>query len=220
MRRIMDFIALDFMSMKPYMTVKNLVIMTALAISGIWFIGSVSGSMSMVSGFILMYTAYPFAIGEQNGIDTFYTVLGYSRDTVVYGRYGFLAVTDVVLFGGMFLIVSIFCKLFSIMTINMEEVFSALAILYAISLFQLVQLPVMFRYGYLKARDVLRIYLFALTGILFLSFQLFRSNASAPAKAWIVQNPVGLVGLLIVVWIAAAGCSLAVSKRVYRRRAF
>ena len=90
MRKLKDFIKLDFMSIKPYLTAKNLVIFVVLFFVLAFLSKSETSSIMGVLWFSVMFATYPFAIGEQNGIDALYTILGLERRLVVRGRYGFL----------------------------------------------------------------------------------------------------------------------------------
>ena len=87
MNKVMNFVKLDFMTIKPYLTLKNLFIVLGVATFLAYSNKSVMAPLSMVIAFITLYMSYPFAVGEQNGIDPLYITLGLDRSTVVLGRY-------------------------------------------------------------------------------------------------------------------------------------
>ena len=43
----------------------------------------------------LMYSSYPFAVGEKNGIDQLYFTLPMSKRNIVLGRYAFVIALDI-----------------------------------------------------------------------------------------------------------------------------
>lgn len=95
MNKIKKFIVLDFMSIKPYLTLKNMMIFIFLVIILTFSSKSPTSPVMGVLWFTVMFASYPFAVGEQNGIDALYTILGLDRKIVVQGRYGFLLMMNV-----------------------------------------------------------------------------------------------------------------------------
>ena len=84
---ILKVAVLDYKTIKPYLTMKNLLIVLGVT----FFLAYVNKNtlipLSIVSVFVTIYLSYPFAVGEQNGIDPLYRILGLTRKEVVLGRY-------------------------------------------------------------------------------------------------------------------------------------
>jgi len=155
MNTLKSFVLLDFKSIKPYLTIANLLIYVAIAL----FITLVSGSAS--SGFGvgamlgLLIIGYPFSIGEKCNLDALYITLALDRDTVVTGRYLFTFVFNACAIFACIILASAGSYIAQI--INLESggadslgAFFLLASLFFIA--QMVQLPIYFKLGYSKAK--------------------------------------------------------------------
>ncbi len=82
------FARLDFITIKPYLTVKNLIIFAMVAAAINLYMGG-SASIGIIMAYATVYVSYPFALGEKNGVDMLYSTLSISRGNVVAGRYIF-----------------------------------------------------------------------------------------------------------------------------------
>jgi hypothetical protein len=157
MNKLNAFVRLDFMTLKPYLTVKNLLIFAVIAV----FLSAVNGTveMSLGIGFMLgaLFISYPFAIGDKSNMDALYTTLSINRKTVVFGRYLF-----VLLLNFCCIVFSFIFTTFGVLGSKIAGIFqgeggdASLPIILALSgvlvLVQAIQLPIFFKLGYTKAK--------------------------------------------------------------------
>ncbi len=95
MKHIIDFVKLDLITIKPYVTLKNFLIFGLSAVFMIYGTKTSTNALGILMGFGTLYVTYPFAVGEKNGIDCLYTFLGIKRDIVVIGRYFYAFFIDI-----------------------------------------------------------------------------------------------------------------------------
>ena len=152
MNKLKAFVLLDFRTLKPYLTGKNLLIYGA----------TVNGTMeiSVGIGFMLgtLFISYPFAIGEKSNLDALYATLSVNRNTVVLGRYLFTFLLNLCTVAFSFAFAA-----FGVFGARLANVFQngggdSIALILALSailvLIQSVQLPIFFKYGYTKAKFI------------------------------------------------------------------
>jgi hypothetical protein len=159
MNKLKAFVRLDFMTVKPYFTARNLLILGAVAV----FLSAVNGmvQMSVGIGFMLgtLFISYPFAVGEKNNMDALYVTISVNRKTVVLGRYLFTFLLNICA-----IVFSLVFAAFGVVGAQFANVFQdsdggdSLALILALSglliLTQTVQLPIFFKLGYTKAKFV------------------------------------------------------------------
>lgn len=112
---------LDLLSIKPYLTIKNLIILIGL--------GTLYGVLSKNPAFVLatvqmfavLFSGYPFMVGEESGIDPLYKLFSISSKDVVKGRY-LLATVSVVIM----LVVGVVMALLIGLAYPMEDLFYSL----------------------------------------------------------------------------------------------
>jgi hypothetical protein len=171
MSKLGAFIRLDYGTIKPYLTLKNLILFGAMALVLSVINGSVSIGIGI--GFMLgtLFTSYPFAIGEKSNLDALYSTLGLDRKTVVIGRFLFVVLLNVgcILFS---LAVATF-GVFGASALNIwqdtgggSSLTTALILSVILLLIQLLQLPLFFKLGYTKAK-LMSVLPFALFGAVF-----------------------------------------------------
>lgn len=80
-------IKLDILSMKPYYTLKNLIILVGLALFYAYIMKSPSVILSMTMTFAIIFSSFPFLLGENSGIDGLYKIFSIESKEVVIGRY-------------------------------------------------------------------------------------------------------------------------------------
>jgi len=155
MNKIKSFIQLDFITVKPYFTIKNISIYAVIAL----FLAVFSGNASSSIGFGMMigtlFMSYPFAIGEKSNLDELYAVLSVNRKTVVLGRYLFTLLINCCTFVIFYLLAA--AGLFITGLIGYETETGGILLTAAIIaplavLIEAVQLPVFFKLGYSKAK--------------------------------------------------------------------
>ena len=99
MNRTLTFTKLDFLTVKPYFNLKNLLPFLFVAVL---FGFTTDGRGITVAFLVIMWIvvfasySYPFAAGEQNGIDALYCTLSISREHVVGGRYLYALCIDLI----------------------------------------------------------------------------------------------------------------------------
>lgn len=150
-----SFVRLDFVTIKPYFTIKNLLIYACVAI----FLTSTSGNISAGLGVGMMlgtmFISYPFALGENNNMDALYTTMAIKRKTVVTGRYLFAFVLDLccIAFSFVFAAVGLITSRQIHFEGNVDGIIQTIAVLAAVFiLVQAIQLPIFFKFGYSKAK--------------------------------------------------------------------
>ncbi|MDR2903271.1 MAG: ABC-2 transporter permease, partial [Clostridiales bacterium] len=150
MNKTINFTKLDFITIKPYLSLKNLALFTAVFI----FIGigtSPATSIGMIMMFGLIYTTYPFAVGDKNGIDLLYATLPIKKSDIVVGRY-FFAVMWNLLVAAVAVAASLVMVRATSADMSTADIFvTALVCFGLFSLIGAIQLPIYFKYGYAKA---------------------------------------------------------------------
>jgi hypothetical protein len=221
---------LDFKTVKPYFSLKNLLIFSAIAV----FLSTMSGSvyMSIGIGFMLgtLFIGYPFAVGEKSNMDALYATLSLDRGTVVRGRYLFILALNLLAILGSFVCASL--GLFAARLIGVFQTGTGgndplpliLALAALMVLIQVVQLPMFFKMGYTKARFLSIVPLV----VLMAGFSAFTSvTRGAPGKlAWlwdfVASTAQGemTVPIAVLVLALAIGASYYLSLAFYRTREF
>ena len=224
MNRALSFVRLDFITVKPYFTLKNLFIFSAVALLMIIISGASASAIAILMFYAALYAIYPFAVGEQNGIDALYTTLSIKRSTVVLGRYLFALLVDVC--AG--LLAYIFS--FAVLTIMqkdfnaLESLIVTLILLLLYSIIQAVQLPLYFKLGYAKAKFLaylpfigLAFIALAITNFLKDSFSL---SQISDFLGWFTANPLTAVLCGLAVWLGIMVISYQTSLSHYLKRDF
>jgi hypothetical protein len=155
MNKLMSFVRLDFVTVKPYFTAKNLLIYAGVALFLTVMSDNISAGISVGLMLGTMFVGYPFALGEKSNMDALYTTLSVSRKNVVTGRYLFVFALD--LCG---VLIAFALSTFGLLTVRMfgyknGAVDTLPTILMLSALFiiiQAIQLPFFFKLGYAKAK--------------------------------------------------------------------
>lgn len=150
MKRILNFVRLDFYTIKSYWL--PIMFMAAMSVA----VGTMSNSPTMAAMIFMLamaiFSTYPFTVSENNQLDILYATLPLNRNDVVQGRYAFALS-----------LLSLVCIIFLTVGLMINLIFSAAAslgamcfvILAAASLFLLLvslYYPLCFKFGYNKAR--------------------------------------------------------------------
>jgi hypothetical protein len=155
MNKLLAFVRLDFITIKPYLTIKNLLIFAVVAIFLTTMSGNISSGMSVGIMIGTLFISYPFAIGEKNNIDALYVTLSLDRKTVVAGRYLFTLAFNIcaILFSIFFAIVGVLVTGATGLEIGKSDILLAGVLLAAAFIvIQSIQLPFFFKMGYTKAK--------------------------------------------------------------------
>ena len=217
MKDIKKIVNLDYISIKPYFTLKNLIIMIFLYLVYFFVTSNPLTANSAILIFSIVYSSYPFLIGEEAGIDSLYRIFGIKSEKVVLGRYVFA----LVLFIFALLISMVFSIIFSffVETADIREFLAtSLAYLLIYLVFISFKYPLYFKFGYKKAKSISAL-TFAFIGLL--SFLVMTLKDSLNDLFIFMGNNIFmtlLISLLLVLLIVLISISL--SQKFYKNRDF
>jgi len=228
MDKIKSFAKLDYMTIKPYLSKKNLLIFGCIMV----FLTAMSGNVGSGLGVGMMmgtiYLGYPFALGEKNNMDALYTTLSVDQKTVVEGRYVFMFLFNLISIISALVIatVTLFIAGKLDFAANGVETLIAVAMIAALfAIIQLFQLPVYFKYGYSKAK-LLTFLPFAAIMVGYFLISGFANQLLGDMQLlvnignFLATNQIMILVLIIVVICLAIFVSFKVSVKVYSRREF
>lgn len=222
MKNYLNFIKLDLITIKPYITIKNFLIFGISAFLVMFGSKTSATALGILMGFGTLYVTYPFAVGEKNGIDSLYIFLGINRETVVIGRYLYALVIDLAfcLFG--FLLTGMITLILSIPFNLLESLAVMLVLFIFFSFSQLIQLPIYFKNGYSKAR--VSAYLpFLIVPVLVVIFgQLYPAFPELfdTVLGWVTQMPMIPIILIVIIWLVGILISIKQAQKHYQKREF
>ncbi|QQT90222.1 ABC-2 transporter permease [Peptoniphilus harei] len=217
MKDIKKIVNLDYISIKPYFTLKNLIIMIFLYLVYFFVTSNPLTANSAILIFSIVYSSYPFLIGEEAGSDSLYRIFGIKSEKVVLGRYVFA----LVLFIFALLISIVFSIIFSffVETADIREFLATtLAYLLVYLVFISLKYPLYFKFGYKKAKSISAL-TFVLIGLL--SFLVMALKDSLNDLFLFMENNIFmtlLISLLLVLLIVFM--SIKVSQKFYKKRDF
>ncbi len=232
MNRTLTFLRLDFVTVKPYFGLKNLLPFLFMAV----FFGFTTGGRGLVTAFLaimwaVVFSSYPFAAGEQSGIDALYCTLCVSRRHVVSGRYLYALCMDVL--GALAaLALMLLSRALGPVTgdllapdhLALGSYFASVgAAMFAVSIIQAFQLPIYFKLGYTKSKLLAMLPLFLFSFVIaagaLLSEDGFASTINA-ASAFLSANALSAALIGLGAWICVVFVSYQLSLRFYRKREF
>lgn len=224
MNKTLSFIRLDFITIKPYLTFKNLIIFFIVSIFVTASTGTNTMGISMLMVFGAIYVSYPFAICEKSGIDALYATLSIKRNTVVMGRYLFSIILDIcagfIAYGLSFAILTVMQKEFN----AVESLIVTLVMFIVYSIIQAIQLPIYFKFGYSKAKFWAYLpfvgWPLAVMGISNLLGKGGLTNSLSVFFEWLAANPFIAFALIAVIWFAIMVISYIISFAYYNKRDF
>lgn len=217
MKDIKKIVNLDYISIKPYFTLKNLIIMIFLYLVYFFVTSNPLTANSAILIFSIVYSSYPFLIGEEAGIDSLYRIFGIKSEKVVIGRYFFA----LVLFIFALLISIVFSIIFSffVETTDIREFLAtSLAYLLVYLIFISLKYPLYFKFGYKKAKSISAL-TFALIGLLY--FLVMALKDSLSDLFIFMENNIFmtlLISLILVLVIFII--SIKSSQKFYKNRDF
>lgn len=225
MNKTLSFVKLDFVTVKPYFAIKNIIMFAGM----IFIMGITDITINWMIGFYtfifaVLFVSYPFAVGEQNGIDMLYSTLSIRRETVVLGRYVFglciNAMSGIIVYA-----LALISAIISKKTFNYTEGLIVVAAIFMVcGIMQALQLPIYFKLGYAKAKFLAYVPLLIPTfGIS--AFSLFFKDSATPE--WLANllekaaaNPFIIVIIGVGMWLVAFGVSYKISLAFYKKRDF
>ena len=209
---------LDLLSIKPYLTIKNLIILIGL--------GTLYGVLSKNPAFVLatvqmfavLFSGYPFMVGEESGIDPLYKLFGISSKDVVKGRY-LLATVSVIIM----LVVGVIMAMLIGLAYPMEDLFHSLLLAApCIGLISLIiifiEYPIYFKYGYKKGKTLTAVpmLLLAIGAVCSTYF----NESLKSILQFLVMSPFMAMAVICIISIIIIGVSLQLSNKLYARRDF
>ncbi len=153
MKDILKMIRLDLIAIRPYVTVKNFVILLIVTACYFIFGNNAAVVFSIPLLFAILFASYPFLVGDQSGLDVLYRLFSIQPATVVKGRYllSILLFVSAILTGLLFYGVTLSISLQKNRESLLEYLFVYLIIYSLIIAFQY---PLYFKYGYAKAKTL------------------------------------------------------------------
>ncbi len=232
MNKTLAFMKLDWITVKPFFTLKNLLpLLFAALVLNLTSGGGGIITAFMVVFFVVVFASYPFAVGEQNGIDALYCTLSVSREHVVGGRYLYALCLDVLGAIASFALVVIIRSigpltgdLLSSDPLDIGgQLIALVTVLFAVSIVQAFQLPVFFKLGYAKARFLAYMPFFLFSAIVGAGTFIFKDgfdNTINAVGGFFGAHTLSAVLILLGVWLGAMFVSYLLSLRFYKKREF
>ena len=206
MKNLFNFVKLDLLTIKPYLTDKKLLIYLFLAIILPYGNNEPISAIALALTFTMILGTYPFAISDANNLESLYVILGIKRKDVVFGRYITLFILYI---GGAIVGSTIYVGLSLFMgtpILIKESLFLIVSVIAFMILGQCLQFPFFFKNGYLKSK-ALTYMPFALISIsILLGSQLYNNGFKSiivRVIEFIIRNSMhfAIVALLIVALI-------------------
>jgi hypothetical protein len=227
--KLKSFVRLDFVTVRPYFTVKSVLLYAVITAYLTIMSRNISIGISLGLMLSTLFIGYPFAVGEKADMDALYVTLSVSKKTVVAGRYLFMLALNVccVFVAGAF---SAACMLVArILGMDIDgggggEFYWAAVLLGVVFfLLQLMHLPIFFKFGYAKAK-FFSVMPFAamMAGFFALTASSPNGNLTSVIGAFVANVLSGGI-MLVPVAIAlllALFASYKLSLAFYRRREF
>lgn len=222
MKSTLSFVRLDLITIKPYLTLKNFLIFGVSALFVVYGTKTSVTALGILMGFGTLYITYPFAVGEKNGIDSLYVFLGIDRNTVVIGRYVYALIINLA-FCLFALVITLAVSLIMRYPFSFTDNILILIILFFFFSFsQFFQIPIYFKLGFSKARLLAYVpFLIIPLIVVFVGqlYPLFMDKLDS-FLIWITDNPIIIVGLLLVFWLTSLYISVHLSLKFYQKREF
>lgn len=216
MKNIKKVLKLDLLAIYPYLTVKNLFLLIGLSITYALMSKQPIIVVSMTQLFTLLFSAYPFMVGEEAGIDPLYRIFNIHPKDVVKGRY-----LVAILFVGLMLVVGIALTFILSWFNTIEELLSTLGVIvpltFLVTTFIIfMQYPIYFKYGYSKGKIVANTPFFMIGIVAFFS-KFFEDIMKDLVHFFILNKELGL-GLVVAIWLLSLLASYQLSSRFYAER--
>jgi hypothetical protein len=215
---------LDYITVKPYLTVKNFIIFAAVATIMLITNNSAAASIGALMAFAALYASYPFVICEKSNMDVLYTTLSIKRNTVVLGRYLFALTLDV--FAGLFAFIFSFVVMTAMQNgFDVIDSLSTILIIFLVfTVIQAVQIPIYFKLSYTKAKFLAFLPFIVLPLAILAGSKLFSDAFSFEKLTGLFERfaAAPLTTALIggVIWLAIMFASYKMSVSVYKKREF
>jgi len=222
MKTTLSFVRLDLITIKPYLTIKNFLIFGISALFVVYGTKTSVTALGILMGFGTLYITYPFAVGEKNGIDSLYVFLGINRNTVVIGRYVYALIINLAfcLFALVITLAVSFIMRYPFSFI--DNILILIILFFFFSFSQFFQIPIYFKLGFSKARLLAYVpFLIIPLVVVFVGqlYPLFMDKLDS-FLIWITNNPIIIVGLVLIFWFTSLFISIHLSQKFYQKREF
>lgn len=214
---IKRLIKLDVISIKPYFTLKNLIIMTILSLFYMKLMDSPHVMMSITMMFAMIFSSYPFLVGENAGIDGLYKIFSINSKDVVVGRY--------ILAGLLYIMTSLIGLFFYLIITLIKntpiniDILITIAINFAIyAIITSLQYPIFFKYGYTKAKTLALMPIFII-GIIVMAAGFFINDFSKLID-FLEGNKTAILISVIIFVIIIIYLSINLAIKFYKKRDF
>lgn len=210
-------IKLDFISIKPYFTLKNLIIFSGIAIFYMFITKSPNILLTMSLFFAMIFSSYPFLVGDNSGIDGIYRLFSINSKDVVFARY-IVALINYLFSCILGLIYYLIAAKIRSYPIDMDILINFGVNFVVFALIISLQYPIYFKYGYTKAKTwvILPIFIIGILGgaVGFLVKDIDEiMNFAYRNKELIIILSIILVILIIII-------SIKLSIKFYKKRDF
>ncbi|WP_308652575.1 ABC-2 transporter permease [uncultured Anaerococcus sp.] len=210
-------IKLDIISMKPYYTLKYLIIILAIFFYNSFIMKSPMGMLPMILFYAVMFSSNLFLLGENSGIDSLYKIFSIGSKKVVIARYilaGLIFIVASLLGFSIYAIVSLIKNM--PIGLDMSMVIVINFVLYAIIIS--VQYPIFFKSGYIKAKTFkfLPIFIIAIIGMALGYF----IKDFGPILNFVLENQRMLIIGLCILVVLMLTISITLSIKFYKKRDF
>lgn len=215
---VLKVLKIDLISVKPYFTIKNLIILVGLgALYGILSKNPVM-VMAIAQMFVILFSGYPFLVGEESGIDPLYKLFGIDSKDVVRGRYLLAA-----LFAGVMLIIGmvlaiITARIFSITDAYQMLLLNAPIIGLGTLFIVFIEYPVYFKYGYKKGKMLASIPML-LMAVIAVGSAFFSKQLKMVLQLFIMNKLIGIIAVFAAFAIVLC-VSFQLSNKLYAGRDF
>ena len=174
--------------------------------------------LATVQMFAVLFSGYPFMVGEESGIDPLYKLFRISSKDVVKGRY-LLATVSVVIM----LVVGVVMAMLIGIAYPMEDLFYSLLLAApCIGLISLIiifiEYPIYFKYGYKKGKTLTAVPMLLLAIGTVCSTYFHESLKSI--LQFLVMNPFVAMGIICTIFFVIVVVSLKLSHKSYAKRDF
>ncbi|MGO3751716.1 MAG: ABC-2 transporter permease [Peptoniphilaceae bacterium] len=209
---------LDILSIRPYLTIKNLIILIGL--------GTLYGALSknpvfvMVTAqmFAMLFSGYPFMVGEEDGIDPLYKLFSIDPKDVVKGRYLLATVAVIIMLVIGVILAIIIGFVWSIENLLYMLLYTTPITGFIVLTIIFIEYPIYFKYGYKKGKTLasMPMLLLAICAVCYAYF----GEYFKPILKFITINKFAGMGLIFGTFFILLLISLRFSNKLYSKRDF
>jgi ABC-type transport system involved in multi-copper enzyme maturation permease subunit len=216
----MNFIRLDFQTIKQYLTLKQLVLYASIILLLSYTMNNFSFVIGMLMMYGLFYAAYPFAIGDKTQTDILYASLPLKKQHIVTGRYLFALFINLITAVASFLITALVANVFQKDYDRFSSILTILICLFLYTIVESIQFPIYFKLGYTKAKIITLFPILLIPLIVILMTSWIKEEVWMSAIMWMEGNVLLVCFAMLVLWCCILFASVQVSYRIYQKRDF